>query len=101
MTDIRQTIMQKLLIEDCKMNLERNIYCLEIHWWFEKKVQGGRDLDNEKLIAGHAPPLKLMKYGQADERLKVTVSTFERRNEEYQRGNAHNFSYISTVVFFN
>lgn len=58
-----------------------------------KKVQHGRDLYYEQLIAGDDPPVKLKKYRQADERIKTIVSTFEDRNVvEYLRGIAHNFS---------
>lgn len=58
-----------------------------------KKVQRGRDLYYEQLIAGHEPPVKLKKYRQADERIKAIVRTIESRNiVEYLRGIAHNFS---------
>ena len=58
-----------------------------------KKVQRGRDLYYEQLIAGLPPPAKLKKYRRADERIKAIASTFESRNVvEYLRRVAHNFS---------
>ena len=58
-----------------------------------KRVQRGRDLYYEQLIAGQTPPIKLKKFREADARIKSVVLQFENRNIlEYLRGIAHNFS---------
>ena len=58
-----------------------------------KKVQRGRDLYYEQLIAGQNPPVKLKRFREADARIKSIVMDFENRNfVEYLRGLAHNLS---------
>ncbi len=57
------------------------------------KVQKGRDVFMEKLIAGHNPPIKLKKYRDADERLKKIIEEYGNRDPlTYLCGLAHNFT---------
>lgn len=57
-----------------------------------KRVQKGRDLYYEQLVAGSLPPLKLKKYRLADERILSLVNNFRNDNmTEYLRGLAHNY----------
>ena len=46
-----------------------------------RKVQKGRDVFFEQMVAGHAPPAKLRKYAAADERIR-------------QKFFSHSFNYI-------
>ena len=57
------------------------------------KVQKGRDLYMEHLIAGHDPAHKLKKYQDMDKRIKKIVYEYdaERTCIEYLRGLAYNF----------
>ena len=56
------------------------------------KIQKSRDTFLEQLIAGHAPPLKLKKYRDADDRLQnIVLNIDERTPLEFLRGIAHNF----------
>jgi hypothetical protein len=41
-----------------------------------KSVQKGRDVFYESLVGGHAPPRKLRKYREADERIRRIVGNF-------------------------
>ena len=50
----------------------------------------------ESLVGGHAPPRKLRKYREADERIRRIVGNFDNYNLNnnitvYLRGLAHNF----------
>ncbi len=57
-----------------------------------RKVQKGRDLFLESLIAGHPPPLKKRKYRDCDTRIRTIVDDYRNRNFiDYLRGIAHNF----------
>ena len=57
-----------------------------------KRIQKGRDVFYERMIAGQPPPAKRRKYRQADERLLNLVRDYENRPIlEYLRGIAHNF----------
>lgn len=57
-----------------------------------RKVQHGRDLFYEQLVAGRNPPLKLKKYRDADERIIRILREYNNRNTlEFLRGIAHNF----------
>ena len=59
-----------------------------------KRVQKGRDEYFEKLLAGHEPQIKLLKYRKADERISKIVSEYGERYEvEYLHAIAHNLSY--------
>ena len=57
------------------------------------KLQKGRDLYMEQLIAGCQPPVKLKKYRDAVERIKKIAVEYdgERDTLEYLRGIAHNY----------
>ena len=56
-----------------------------------KKIQKGRDVYFEKLVAGHSPNQKLLKYVKTDERILRIVRQFhEKEPLEYLRGLAHN-----------
>lgn len=57
-----------------------------------RKVQKGRDVYFEQLIAGHLPPMKLKKYRDADERIRRIVLDYGNREPlDYLRGLAHNY----------
>jgi len=57
-----------------------------------KKVQKGRDLFHEQLVAGHAPPRKLLRYQLCDERIQRIVQSYANYGiMDYLRGLAHNF----------
>ena len=57
-----------------------------------KRIQKGRDVFYERMVAGHAPPAKRRKYRQADERLLNLVRSYGNQPMvEYLRGIAHNF----------
>ncbi|KAB0793284.1 hypothetical protein PPYR_12904 [Photinus pyralis] len=57
-----------------------------------RKVQKGRDLYYEQLVAGHAPPLKLRKYRDADSRILRIVRNYNTYNNiEFLRAIAHNY----------
>lgn len=57
-----------------------------------KKVQHGRDLYYEQLVAGRNPQVKLRKYRDADERIaRIARAYNERGTIEFLRGIAHNF----------
>ncbi|KAK4885771.1 hypothetical protein RN001_002042 [Aquatica leii] len=57
-----------------------------------KKVQKGRDVFYERLVAGNSPPKKLKKYRDADERILRLVRDYEDRDIiEFLRGIAHNY----------
>jgi len=57
-----------------------------------KKVQKGRDLFHEQLVAGHAPPRKLRRYRLCDERIERIVQSYANYGiMDYLRGLAHNF----------
>ena len=63
-----------------------------------KRVQKGRDLEYEKLIAGHSPPAKRRKYQAMDARIFKPVQQFSGNSPnfppqtmlEFLRGIAHN-----------
>ena len=57
-----------------------------------KKIQKGRDLYYEQLLAGHNPPIKLKKYRESDYRIVKVLNEIELRTPiEYLRGIAHNY----------
>ena len=57
-----------------------------------RKVQRGRDLYYEQLVAGHSNAPKLKKYRDADARILTIVRRFSETDcVEYLRGIAHNF----------
>lgn len=57
-----------------------------------KKVQRGRDMFYEHLLAGHEPPKKLKKYEDADKRIKTIVGDYANRNIiDYLRGLSYNY----------
>ncbi|XP_050516377.1 uncharacterized protein LOC126891239 [Diabrotica virgifera virgifera] len=57
-----------------------------------KKIQAGRDVFLERLIAGNEPPSKLKKYIQADQRIESLVLDYENRNlNDFLRGIAYKF----------
>ena len=57
-----------------------------------KKVQKGRDLFHEQLVAGHTPPRKLRRYRLCDERIQRIVQSYANYDiMDYLRGLAHNF----------
>lgn len=57
-----------------------------------KKIQHGRDLVLEQLIAGRQPEKKLNKYLRADQNIKNIVQDFHNRNIiDYLRGLSHNY----------
>ena len=57
-----------------------------------KKVQKGRDLFHEQLVAEHAPPKKLRRYRLCDERIQRIVQNCANYGiMDYMRGLAHNF----------
>lgn len=57
-----------------------------------KKIQKGRDLHLQQIIAGHGPQAKLRKYVQADERISRLVNDFYNRNIlDFLRGISYNF----------
>ena len=57
------------------------------------KVQKGRDLYMEHLIAGHDPAHKLKKYQDMDKRIKKIIYEYEAERSciEYLQGLAYNF----------
>jgi len=57
-----------------------------------KKVQKGRDLFHEQLVAGHTPPRKLRRYRLCDETIQRIVQSYANYGiMDYLRGLAHNF----------
>jgi len=57
-----------------------------------KKVQKGRDLFHEQLVAGHAPPRKLRRYRLCDERIQRIVPSYANYGiMDYLLGLVHNF----------
>ena len=57
-----------------------------------RKIQKGRDIYYEQLVAGNAPPIKLRKYRDADQRILNIVQEYANRPIlQYLRGLAHNF----------
>lgn len=57
-----------------------------------RKLQKGRDVYYEQLVAGQRPVLKLHKYVLVDQRILRIVGSYNDRNMiEYLRGLAHNF----------
>ena len=64
---------------------------LEVYRWTEK-VQKGRDLFHEQLVAGHAHTRKLRRYRLCDERIQRIVQNYANYGiVDYLRGLAHNF----------
>ncbi len=58
-----------------------------------RKIQKGRDMFLEQLVAGNPPSSKLKKYRDADERILEIVLSFEERTPiEYLRGIAYNYN---------
>jgi len=45
-----------------------------------RKVQKGRDIFLEQIIAGHEPPAKRKKYIDCDKRIVDIVSTYKKEN---------------------
>jgi len=57
-----------------------------------KKVQKGRDVFHEQLVAGHAPPRKLRRYQLCDQRIKRSVQNYANYGMmDCLRELAHNF----------
>lgn len=57
-----------------------------------RKVQKGRDIFLEQLVAGHAPPQKRRKYIEADNRIHRIVVDYRNRDLiQYLRGISHNY----------
>ncbi|KAB0805304.1 hypothetical protein PPYR_02274 [Photinus pyralis] len=57
-----------------------------------RKIQKGRDMFYEHLLAGHEPPKKLRKYRDADTRIKTIVADYANRDIiDYLRGISHNY----------
>ncbi|KAB0800521.1 hypothetical protein PPYR_06261, partial [Photinus pyralis] len=66
-----------------------------------RKLQKGRDLYYEQLIAGNRPPLKLRKYRDTDQRILRLVEDFINRVREpidFLRGIAYNYGTIKLVL---
>ena len=59
-----------------------------------RKIQRGRDIYYEQLVAGHNPRQKLLKYIRNDARILKIVHSFHYRDPlEYLRGLAHNYEF--------
>lgn len=57
-----------------------------------RKLQKGRDIFFEQMVAGRAPPAKLKKYTEADKRILRIVNDYENRDVlEYLSGLAYNY----------
>ncbi|KAK4876031.1 hypothetical protein RN001_012453 [Aquatica leii] len=66
-----------------------------------KKVQKGRDVFYERLVAGNSPPKNIKKYRDVDERILRLVRDYEDRDIiEFLRVIAHNYQMQQLSLFF-